>query len=641
MTPEIEEKLRLLPDSPGCYLMRSRGEIIYVGKAVNLKNRVRSYFHTRNHTPKVAAMVEHVDDFDTLLCDTELEALILECNLIKLHQPYYNILLRDDKQYPCIRIDEREPYPRAEVVRRIRKDGARYFGPFIGANAIRDTLDALRQAVPLRTCKTLPAVPKRPCLHYEMGQCLAPCAGKTDPEHYHQAVRDAISFLNGNIDELIARLTDEMKQASSRLAFERAAVLRDRIAKIQDLFQRQRAVSAGGGERDVLALAQDGIDAMVEVLHVRDGRVLGGDSFPLEGAGGEDPAEILTQFLLQYYGDAHLPPREILVQASTEEQEIMEQLLSELRGSPVHMSAPQRGPKRALMLMADKNARENLEKRNARALRHAERTTGAAAALGEAVGLARPPRRIEAYDISNTQGTLSVASMVVFIDGVPAKNEYRHYRIKTVVGPNDFASMEEVLGRRFRRGLAEREKALAAGGGPPSSGFGDLPDLILIDGGPEQLLFARRAMQAAGGSVPMFGLAKRLEEIWLPDAETPILLDHHTAALHLIQRIRDEAHRFAITFHRSLRDKNAVHSRLDDIPGIGPKRRTALMRRFKSLQKMREATVDELAETEGMNHTAALALWRALRPDGEPSGPAPAAEKPIKEDPHELQHPED
>ncbi len=614
MTDDVREKLKLLPDSPGCYLMRRQGEIIYVGKAVNLKNRVRSYFHSQGHAPKVAAMVAKVDDFDIILCDTEFEALTLECNLIKLHRPYYNILLKDDKHYPYIRVDEREPFPRVEVVRRVEKDGARYFGPYIGATALRDVLSVLRHTFPLRTCAAPPdpKKPRRPCVHYEIGNCLAPCAGYVTPEAYGEYVSEVVQFLQGKNAPVIERLKAQMREASAALQFERAAMLRDRIQDAERLLESQRAISTGGEDRDVVAVAQDGLDAMAQVLRVRGGRMLGGDSFALERAGDEEKGDVIKSFLMQYYEDGRMLPREILAQALPEDAEMIESALSERRGARVRLLAPQRGEKRALVLLAEKNARDALEKRNARARHSFERTEGAAKALADAIGLAKPPRRIEGFDISNTQGALSVASMVVFIDGAPDRKEYRHYRIKTVEGANDFASMEEVLGRRFRRGIAERDRRMAEGLPLRQGGFADLPDLILIDGGPEQLAFARRAVQSAGGDVPMFGLAKRLEEIWLPDAKEPILLDRHSPALHLIQRLRDEAHRFAITHHRGLRAKQSVRSKLEDIPGVGPKRRAALLKRFKSMEALKAASMEEIADAPGMSRPTAEAVHRFL-----------------------------
>ena len=602
----VKTKLALLPDSPGCYLMKHEGEIIYVGKAVNLKNRVRSYFHTREHTPKVAAMVAQVDDFDILLCNTNLEALTLECNLIKLHKPHYNILLKDDKHYPYVRIDKSEPFPRVTIARRMKKDGAHYFGPYIGAAAVRDALEVLRKAFPLRSCdKKLPlSRPVRPCVNYEIGRCLAPCAGKCTQEEYMQVIDGVIAFLNGNVKDITDKLQREMEAASAAWNFELAAQKRDALKDIEGMLERQRAIQTNDAQQDVLALAQDGLDAMAQVLIIRGGRILGGESFALPGEGNEPPQSVLTEFALRYYADRQ-PPREILAPLM-EDAETMQLLLREKRGGAVNVVIPQRGEKRALVLMAERNAADALEKRNARQQQQEERTVGACRELQQVLGMEKFPHRIEGFDISNTQGVLSVASMVVFLDGAPAHSEYRHYRIKTVEGANDFASMHEVLARRFARTLREEEGERWV-----------MPDLVLVDGGPQQLRFAREAMLSLGIEVPMFGLAERLEEIWLPDREEPLLLDRRSPALHLVQGVRDEAHRFAITYHRSLRGKAATHSSLEDIPGVGPARRRALLGHFGSIKRMKEAGPEEIAAVHGMSRPAAEAVYQALHPQEE------------------------
>lgn len=616
MTDELRLKIENLPDSPGCYLMKQQGDIIYVGKAVNLKNRVRSYFqNSRGHTPKVAAMVSKIDDFDIMLCSTNLEALILECNLIKRHKPYYNILLKDDKHYPYVRVDMQKPFPRLEVARRIEKDGAKYFGPYIGATVVRQVMDAVQNVFPLRSCTLdLPLkTPRRPCVQYEIGRCLAPCANKCTQEEYGAMMEQVLAFLGGRYQDVVSRMKTDMETASKELHFERAAYLRDKIRDVEMLMERQRAIQVSGADQDILAIAQDGLDAMVQVLYVRGGRMIGGDQFVLPQAGSDIKGEVLAAFLTQYYEDGNLIPRQVLCQELPDNLEELESWLREMRGSAVTLTTPKRGEKHDLVMLAEKNAQDALEKRNARSAIKEERTTGAAAALGEALGLNIAPRRIEGYDISNTQGVLSVASMVVFIDGEPAKKEYRHFRIKTVEGPNDFASMNEVVGRRFRHGLEEQKEREEAGQPAIGGKFSDMPDLVLIDGGPEQLAFALRAMREAGANVPMFGLAKRLEEIFLPDRELPILLDRRSPALHLIQRIRDEAHRFAITHHRNLRGKESVHSQIEDIPGIGPARRKALLKQFHSLQAVRSASLEELLATPGMTRPAAEAVlnWAA------------------------------
>ena len=608
---KLEEKIAMLPDSPGCYLMKdSGGTIIYVGKAVNLKNRVRSYFRDTAHTPKVAAMISHIDDFEILLCETNLEALILECNLIKLHRPYYNILLKDDKHYPYLKVDMREPFPRLAVSRRMEKDGARYFGPYIGANAVRQVIEAVRGVFPLRTCRQElpPKKPKRPCVNYDIGKCMAPCAGKCTEEAYHEMMEGVMSFLGGDYQKVLDKLTGEMNEAAETLRFERAAKLRDQIRDVRGLMERQIALRTDNSEQDLIALAQDGLDAMVQILYVRGGRMVGGDHFVLAREGAEDPGEVIAGFMTQYYENAGLIPRNVLCQTLPEgTQEQMEAWLRQRKGSAVTVSTPKRGEKHELVLLAVKNADDALKKRNARRTIQEERTIGACESLGRILGMDHYPRRIEGYDISNTQGAQSVSSMVVFIDGEPAKKEYRRFRIKTVEGANDFASHYETLYRRY----AHAQRELEAGGAEGK--FTDLPDLILIDGGPQQLKFARQALLDLGVTPPtMFGLAERLEEIWLPDAEEPILLDHHTPELQLVQRVRDEAHRFGIIHHRVLRGKASIHSQLEDIPGIGPARRKALLKTFGSLKAIHAADREALEKTPGMNHTAvdAIVAWQ-------------------------------
>ena len=627
MNDLLRLKIERLPTCPGCYLMKSEGRIIYVGKAVNLKNRVRQYFQSsKDHTVKVRAMVARIDDFDIVLCDTNLEALILECNLIKLHRPQYNILLKDDKHYPYLRIDVTQDYPRVELVRRVEKDRARYFGPYMGATGVREVMDVLRGLFPLRTCAMpiRPGMNRRPCLHHQVGECLAPCAGLTTPEAYGAVVREVIDFLSGKPDGVLERLEAQMREAAAAMRFEQAAQLRDRIRDVQGLMERQKAINVRGGDQDILACAGDEIDRMVEVVFVRGGHMIGAEHYCLEGAGDQTCAQALTQFILQFYDDGREPASEVLCMELPEQAEDVERVLCDRKGARVTLREPQRGTKHQLVELALKNAQDALSKRNAHLARQQERTTGACAALAAAVGMDTVPRRIEGYDISNTQGELSVASMVVAIDGSAARREYRHFRIKTVVGANDFASMNEVLTRRLSRATQEREALIAQGrlnadgtlpeGAEPLTGFADLPDLILIDGGPQQLRFAREAMLAVGYDIPIFGLAKRLEEIFLPHQEQSILLDRKSPALHLIQRIRDEAHRFGITHHRSLRQKAGMHSSLEDIPGIGKTRRRALLTHFKSIRAIAEATPEELCQAEGIGPMQAKIIWAHYHP---------------------------
>ena len=615
MNQTLEFKISQLPESPGVYQMKKGGEVIYVGKAVNLKNRVRQYFHSsRDHTPKVRAMVSNIEDFDIILCDTELEALILECNLIKKYRPYYNILLKDDKQYPYIRIDLKQDYPRVELVRRIEKDGAKNFGPYIGATVVRDVLEVLHNSFPLRTCKHEFSFGHgvggrhRPCIRHQMGLCLAPCTGNVMPGQYRQMLDEIIAFLNGRHEDVVEHLRRKMEEASKNWEFEKAAMYRDRVTAMEQVLQKQKAIAVAGGDQDVIAVASDGVDAIVEVIFMRGGKILGNDHFIMQRAEAQQE-ESLAMFLLQYYDNAPSIPREILLGEECKDLEVMEKLLSEKKGSRVHIAVPKRGEKVRLVEMARKNAEDIAQKRREQFVRQKARTVGACKELADALGLDFTPRRIEGYDISNTQGTLSVASMVVAIDGQPARSQYRHYRIKTVVGANDFASMAEVISRRFTRG--ERERLEAQKKGVLPDGFADLPDLVLIDGGPEQLRFAQDAIHA----VPMekypamFGLAKRLEEIYLPGRDDPIRLDEHSEALRLIQRIRDEAHRFAITHHRGLRTKRSVASRLEEIPGIGATRRRALLTHFSNLEALGNATLEELLDVPGMNRPAAEAVY--------------------------------
>ncbi|MBR4576053.1 MAG: excinuclease ABC subunit UvrC [Clostridia bacterium] len=603
---KLEEKIAMLPDSPGCYLMKNAGgTVIYVGKAVNLKNRVRSYFRITAHTPKVEAMISHIDDFEILLCETNLEALILECNLIKHYRPYYNILLKDDKHYPYLKADLSQPFPRLEITRRLEKDGAKYFGPYIGASAVRQVIEAVRDVFPLRSCRQVlpPTRPKRPCMNYELGRCLAPCAGFCTREQYADLMAGVMNFLNGDYESVLKKLRTEMEEAAAAMRYEKAAKIRDKIRDVQGLMERQIALQTDRSEQDLIALAQDGLDAMVQVLYVRGGRMIGGDHFVLAREGGEDPGEVLAGFMIQYYENAGLIPRNVLCQELPDGMtEQLEGWLRQKKGSAVTLATPRRGEKHDLIVLAAKNAADALEKRNARRTIHEERTVGAAQKLAEAVGLDRFPRRIEGYDISNTQGVQSVAAMVVFIDGEPARKEYRHFRIRTVEGADDFASLYETLKRRYAHALQEKESG-------EGNRFSDLPDLILIDGGPQQLRFARQAILDLNLEPPvMFGLAEKREEIWLPGAEEPILLDHSTPELQLAQRIRDEAHRFGIIHHRGLREKASLHSRLEDIPGIGPARRKELLKAFGSLKAIREADLETLAGVRGMNRTAAEAV---------------------------------
>ena len=616
MSPELEFKIANLPDSPGCYLMKSEGAIIYVGKAVNLKNRVSQYFHySAQHTPKVRAMVEKIDDFDIILVDSEMEAFALECNLIKLHMPHYNIKLKDDKAYPYIRVDLRERFPRVDLARRQEKDGAKYFGPYQGSTVVREVLDVVRMVFPVRVCRHAinPDKPRRPCVHHQVGQCPAPCAGLISKEDYRRTIDGVVDFLNGKYAPVLAELKERMAEASKEMNYERAALYRDRIRAVEAVMQKQKAISTAQVDQDIIAVLPHEADAMVQLMFVRSGRMIGSERFTLEGAGDESPGEILTQFMLQYYGPEITPPREILLSHTPPEQDVIEQLLTEQHGARTYLLTPRRGEKLKLVNMAVKNLKDEAKKLDRKNANSRARTIGALETLQELLNLPTLPRRIEGYDISNTQGALSVAREVVMVDGVSANREYRRYRIKTVEGANDFASMYEVITRRLSHGLDELQERREEGLDPKGGKFSWLPDLILVDGGRGQLAAAQEAMQAQGLNIPMIGLAKRIEEIVLPGEEESLLLDRHSPALHVLQRVRDESHRFAIIHHRALRGKASISSRLDGIPGVGEKRKKAILKHFKTVEALKAASPEEIAQVPGVPEKVAEAVWRFLR----------------------------
>jgi len=602
----LEQKLRELPDSPGVYLHRdAEGGVIYVGKAVALKNRVRSYFQSpKNHSPKVCALVRNIADFSYVLVDSETEALTLESNFIKQYRPYYNVLLKDDKTFPYVRMDLRSAYPRAEIVNKLKDDGAKYFGPYLSRHAVREALEAVGDNFPIRRynkdIKKAQARGERPCLYFHLGKCSAPCCGNVSQEEYKKTAEQVASFLSGHTETVVQKLTAEMTDASIAMEYERAAVLRDRIRSIQAISERQKAIAANTDERDVLALARLNDQAIVYALFVRGGKVIGANGYELTGADEADPV-VLASFLTQFYDDAYIP-REIVLPFEPEDAEAISSYLYSRLGKKVTLTVPRRGDKLKLVAMAHKNGRELLEKAESRRLRRLERTEGALAELAEALGMAVPPRRIECYDISHTMGTEPVASMVVFTEGEPQKSLYRRFKVKNSAN-DDYAAMAEVLARRF-----ERYKS-------GSAGFSEAPDLLLIDGGKGQLGVAVKTMAEAGVAFFAAGLSERLEEVWLPGREASIILERGSAGLHLLQRVRDEAHRFAITFHRSLRNKNSLASGLEQIPGVGPKRRRALLSAFPSPDAIRAATAQEIAEIDGVDKRTAQLVFAHFHPD--------------------------
>lgn len=591
MNDAIKETLAVLPNAPGVYIMHdASGKVIYVGKAVILKNRVRSYFRPASQvSPKVRAINAHVASIETIVTASEMEALILECNLIKKYRPRYNIDLKDDKTYPYLKITVGEAYPRMVLTRRVLKDGARYYGPFADAGALRDTMKLIRTMFPLRHCRNMNA--KRPCLQYHLHRCLAPCTGKVPVSEYRQMVDAVLLLLDGKVTQLEKDLTAKMQQASDNLEFEAAARYRDSLLSIRKLAEKQKATTESG-DRDVVGLAMDDSGVCVQVFFIRSGKILGRDSFFLDQEIGEPDGEVLGDFLKQYYHENHRPPREILVSAELADSDrtLLGQWLSSLCEKPVNLLVPQRGLKHDLVLMAVNNAKKNLEERLRRG--HASGQTGldAAEQLQKALGLAKPLERMDCFDISHNQGRETVASMVVFRDGVPSKKDYRRYKLRSTEGkPDDFKSMQEVVYRRYRD-------------------LEDLPSLIIIDGGKGQLSSACEVIRGLGitpEEVPVIGLAKREEEIFKEGAHTSILLDKMSPALHLIQHIRDEAHRFAITYHRKRLGKRNLVSVLDHLEGLGPKRRAALWKRFGSLDAMRQASVEDLAAVDTMNRTVA------------------------------------
>ncbi|WP_337464834.1 excinuclease ABC subunit UvrC [Acidaminococcus timonensis] len=599
MNEAIKETLAVLPNAPGVYIMHdAEGKVIYVGKAVILKNRVRSYFRPASQvSPKVRAINAHVASIETIVTASEMEALILECNLIKKYRPRYNIDLKDDKTYPYLKITVQEAYPRMVLTRRVLKDGARYYGPFADAGALRDTMKLIRTMFPLRHCRNLNA--KRPCLQYHLHRCLAPCTGKVPVSEYRQLVDSVLMLLDGKVSQLEKDLKEKMYAASDRMEFEAAARYRDSLLNLKKLAEKQKATTESG-DRDVVGLAMDDSGVCVQVFFIRGGKILGRDSFFLDQEVGEPGSEILADFLKQYYHENHRPPREILVSQELEDSDrtLLSRWLSTLNEKTVNLLVPQRGLKHDLVLMAVNNARKNLEERLRRGHASLETDLDAAEQLQKALGLTTPLERMDCFDISHNQGRETVASMVVFRNGSPSKKDYRRYKLRSTEGkPDDFKSMQEVVYRRYKD-------------------LEDLPSLIVIDGGKGQLSSALEVIRGLGISeVPVIGLAKREEEIFKEGAHTSILLDKMSPALHLIQHIRDEAHRFAITYHRKRLAKRNLVSVLDHLEGMGPKRRAALWKRFGSLDAMREASIDDLAAVKSMNRVVAERVHTFLQGD--------------------------
>lgn len=610
----IEEKIKLLPAKPGVYLYRDvGGEIIYVGKAVSLKNRVRSYFQAgAQHLPRTKVMLKKVADLDYIVTDSEVEALILEQNLIKEHRPRYNVMLKDDKSYPYLKVTLNENYPRVQITRRHLKDGARYFGPYTRVGAVNETLRLLKKIFPFRSCKQRePAVRERPCLNHHIKRCLGPCCGLTDRETYRAMINEICLFLEGRQADLSRHLQANMEEAAANMDFEQAARLRDQLQSVREVMEKQKIISGGFEDQDVLALARAFDEACIMVFFVRDGKLIGREHFILKGTEGVERPEILGAFIKQYYNDVDFIPRELFLSEDvTEEKTIIEEWLSGKKGAKVCLKTPSRGEKKKLVEMAAENALLTLDQVQSSSVAQRNEAAAALAELAGALGLERTPSRLECYDISNTQGIDSVASMVVFEEGQPARDQYRRFKIRTVAGPDDYASMQEVLRRRFTRGLAEKDLLNKGQISSKEAKFHRLPNLLIVDGGKGQLSAARRIMRELGvADIPTYGLAKEEELLFGVDAPEPVVLPRDSQALYLLQRLRDEAHRFAVTYHRNLRGKTGLKSLLDEIEGVGAARRGALLKAFGSVAGIEKASLDDLTAVKGMSKKSAQAVY--------------------------------
>lgn len=606
---DIQEELKKLPGKPGVYIMHDeKDDIIYVGKAISLKNRVRQYFQSsRNKGIKIEQMVTHIARFEYIVTDSELEALVLECNLIKEHRPKYNTMLMDDKSYPFIKVTVDEPFPRIMLARKMVKDKAKYFGPYTSAGAVKDTIELIRKLYNIRSCnRKLPqdVGKERPCLNYHIHQCKAPCQGYISQDEYRKSIDEVIRFLNGNYDLILKELEEKMQSASEAMEFEKAIEYRELLNSVHKIAQKQKITDTAGDDRDILAVATEEEDAVVQVFFIRGGRLIGRDHFYLRIAKGEKESEILSSFIKQFYAGTPYIPSQLMLQEEIEDQEVVEEWLTRRRGHKVHLRVPKKGTKEKLVELAQKNAALVLSTDKERLKREEGRTIGAVKELEKLLGL-KGIVRMEAYDISNTNGFASVGSMIVYEKGKPKRNDYRKFKIKGVQGADDYASMEEVLTRRFVHGMKEMEE------GKEMGSFTAFPDLILMDGGKGQVNVALQVMDKLRLNIPVCGMVKddshRTRGLFYQNIEIPIEKD--SEGFKLITRIQDEAHRFAITFHRKLRSQGQVHSILDDIPGVGPARRKDLMSHFPNLDAIKNATVEELGRLPSMNEKSARDVY--------------------------------
>ena len=615
----IEEELKKLPDQPGVYIMHDEKDaIIYIGKAVSLTKRVHQYFQaSHNEGIKKAQMVKQIARFEYIVTDSELEALVLECNLIKEHKPKYNTMLRDDKTYPYIKVTLGEDFPRVLFSRQQKKDKSRYFGPYTSAGAVKDTIEMINKLYHLRTCnRTLPRdIGKdRPCLNYHIKQCSAPCQGYISKEEYHERVEKALDFLNGNYVPIMKELEEKMLEASEQMEFEKAAEYRDLLGSVRQVAQKQKITHTDGEDKDIIALAADDRDAVVQVFFIRDGKLIGRDHFYVK-VGSEDTKEqILTTFIKQFYSGTPFLPREIMLQMDIAEREVISEWLSQKRGSKVTIRVPQKGMKEKLVELAQKNAKLVLSQDREKLRREEGRTIGAMKEIEQLLGMEHLSR-VEAFDISNINGFETVGSMVVYEKGKPKRSDYRKFKLKTITGPDDYASMHEVLTRRFTHGMREQEELAEKELSGEYGSFTRFPDIIMMDGGRGQVNIALKVLDELHLNIPVCGMVKddnhRTRGLYFNNIEIPI--DRHSEGFKLITRIQDEAHRFAIEYHRSLRSKEQVHSILDDIPGIGPSRRKALMKKYQSLDAIKAATEADLADTPSMNEQAARAVYAFFR----------------------------
>ena len=629
--PLIEQRLQLTPERPGVYMMRdARGTVLYVGKASVLRNRVRSYFGSpTNQLTKIRRMMGHVHDFEYIVTDSEAEALILENTLIKRYRPRYNARLKDDKTYPFLKIDLTEEFPRVYITRKVSKDGARYFGPFASAGSVRKTMDLVKRLFPYRSCtKKITGTDPRPCLEYYINRCVAPCSGYAGPEEYAKVIQQVVLFMEGDTETVTSDLRTNMEQAAEKLDFERAAVLRDRIRSVERVAEEQRITVDSNpiSDMDVMAVEQGTNESWVEVFFVRHNKLIGRDHFFMEGTQDDAPGLILGQFIKQYYGNAPVIPPHILVQHPLEDRELIVDWLRGLRGGAVRLLRPQRGAHKKLMDVVAENAAQGLAQHQIKWLHNVDVLHQAMSDLQEELSLPGSPYRMECYDISHIQGSNTVGSMVVFEDGKPKTTHYRRFKVKTVDGVDDFESIREVLRRRFKRlaqyrasqnlGSQDRASGQRYGDDPresESDTWGFVPDLVLIDGGKGQLSAALEVLLELGlDDIPLASLAKENEWLFVPHTPEPIVLPRDSQALYLVQRMRDEAHRFAITFHRNLRSKSSLRSPIDMVTGIGPKRKRMLMRRFGTLQKIQQASVDDIAAVPGMTRSLALRLKQTI-----------------------------